>query len=68
MCDNIGELGIFIAGCTVVIVMATVASVIQLVVIECIPGLVQTGRFVSLVTMIVNSLYFLSCILFCMIQ
>ena len=33
-----------------------------------IPGPVQTDRFVSSATMIVNSLYFLSCILFCMIQ
>ena len=27
MCDNVGELGIFIAGCTVMIVLATGASV-----------------------------------------
>ena len=57
MIDNIGELGIFIAGCTVMIELATIALV------ECYgvsQGLCRLIDSVSSVTMIVNSLYFLS--------
>ena len=65
MSDNIGELGIFIAGCTVMIELATGASVGCHRVFQ---GQCRLIDSVSSVTMIVNSLYFLSCILFCMIQ
>ena len=65
MCANIGELSIFIAGCTVMIELATGASVGCHRVFQ---GLCRLIDSFSSVTMIVNSLYFLSCILFCMIQ
>ena len=54
----IGELGIFIAGCTVMIELATAASVGCHIVFQ---GQCKLIDSISSVTMIVNSLYFLSC-------